>query len=122
MLRRRLRLPLIEFGEGAAAATTLSMKPHRLSITALYVIWFLAIPLLGPDGTFPMCMKNNRPVECERWQVLGKFDKYDECFNAQMETRSRGQRASHDIKSAAHEVEYLRASCIREGDPRLTAK
>ena len=98
MLRRRMRLPL------ALAA------------------WFLAIPLLGPDGTFPMCMKNNRPVECEQWKVLKKFKTYDECFEAQMHRRGDAQWASHDFKSAARNVQDLRASCIREGDPRLGSK
>jgi hypothetical protein len=98
------------------------MKSHHPVLLALYILWFLAIPLLGPDGTFPMCMKDNRPVECEKWKVLGKFEKYDDCFNAQMETRGHALRASHDIASAAHEVQDLRAACLREGDPRLTAR
>jgi hypothetical protein len=98
------------------------MKSHsRLSIL-IYIFWFLAIPLLGPDGTFPMCLKGGKPVECEKWKVVAKFEKYDDCFEAQMETRGRGLRASHDIASSAHEVQNLRASCIREGDARLNSK
>jgi hypothetical protein len=97
------------------------MKPRVALSASMLIAWFLAIPLLGPDGTFPMCMKDHRPVECEKWKVLGRFEKYDDCFNAQMETRGHALRASHDIPSAAHEVQGLRASCIREGDPRLTA-
>ena len=69
-----------------------------------------------------MCLQGTRPVECEHWKVLAKFEKYDACFKAQMERRAHGLRASHDIPSAAHEVQDLRAACIRSGDPRLTAK
>ena len=98
------------------------MKPHHPLSALVFIFWFLAIPLLGADGTFPVCMKGNKPVECEKWKVLAKFEKYDDCFNAQMETRGRGLRASHDIASAGREVQNLRASCIRDGDPRLTAK
>jgi len=98
------------------------MKSHPSLSALLYIFWFLAIPLLGPDGTFPMCLKDGKPVECEKWKVLAKFEKYDDCFNAQMETRGRGLRAAHDIASSAHEVQDLRASCIRDGDPRLSAK
>jgi len=98
------------------------MKSRHPLAAIAYIIWFLAIPLLGPDGTFPMCLKGGKPVECEKWKVIAKFEKYDACFEAQMETRGRGLRASHDIASSAHEVQDLRASCIRDGDPRLSAK
>ncbi len=98
------------------------MKPYLALPALLYIFWFLAIPLLGPDGTFPMCLNGKKPVECEKWKVLASFAKYDDCFAAQMETRGRGLRASHDIPSAAHNVEDLRAACIREGDPRLNPK
>jgi hypothetical protein len=98
------------------------MKAHHARSALMLIAWFLAIPLLGPDGTFPMCMKGNKPVECEKWKVLGKFSKYDDCFNAQMETRSKGLVASHDIPSAAKQVQALRAACLRDGDPRLSAK
>jgi hypothetical protein len=98
------------------------MKSHNAVSALVQIAWFLAIPLLSADGTFPMCRKGARPVECEQWKVLAKFEKYDDCFKAQMETRSRGLQASHDIASAASEVQDLRAACIREGDPRLIAK
>jgi hypothetical protein len=95
--------------------------PHALSVL-IYIVWFLTIPLLGPDGTFPMCLEKGKPVECEKWKVLAKFEKYDDCFKAQMEARSRGLEASHDIPSSARQVENLRAACLRDGDPRLLAK
>jgi hypothetical protein len=114
MLRRRLWLPLID--------SIFPLKSHQAYLALILVAWFLAIPLLGPDGTFPMCLKGGKPVECEQWKVLAKFKKYDDCFKMQMETRAHGLRASHDIASAAHEVQDLRASCIRSGDPRLPAK
>jgi hypothetical protein len=98
------------------------MKSYRALPALLYIFWFLAIPLLGPDGTFPMCLEGKKPVECEKWKVLGKFEKYDDCFKAQMATRSRGLEASHDISSAARNVQDLRAACLREHDPRLNAK
>ena len=98
------------------------MKSHRAWSTSMLTAWFLAIPLLGPDGTFPMCLKEGRPVECEKWQVLGEFEKYDDCLDKQLEIRSRGLNASHDIPSAAHNVQDLRAACLRDGDPRLTRK
>ena len=107
MLRRRLRLPL-------------NTPPVRPAI--LLAAWFLAIPLLGPDGTFPMCMKSGRPVECEKWKVLTKFQTYDQCFKAQMHRRGDAQWASHDFRSASRNVQDLRAACIREGDPRLSPK
>jgi hypothetical protein len=97
------------------------MKSHRPS-ALLYIFWFLAIPLLGPDGTFPMCMKDGRPLACEKWKVLGKFEKYDDCFEAQMKTRGDAQWASKDLASAARHVQDLRAACIRAGDPRLSGK
>jgi len=95
--------------------------PHTRSALVL-TAWFLAIPLLGADGNFPMCTKDNKPVQCEKWKVLKKFAKYDDCFDAQMETRGRAQWASKDLASASHHVEDLRASCLREGDPRLNAE
>ena len=117
--RRSVRLAA---DAAAAVAAATEMTPPHVRSAIVLTAWFLAIPLLGPDGTFPMCMKDNRPVECEKWKVLGKFEKYDDCFNAQMETRGHALRASHDIASAAHEVQDLRAACLREGDPRLTAR
>lgn len=115
MLRRRLRLPLdvSRWQRGLAA---------HLHLTLVLVAWFLAIPLLGSDGTFPMCLKGTRPVECEHWKVLAKFERYDDCFIAQMETRGRAQWASHDLASASRHVQDLRAACLREGDPRLSTK
>lgn len=98
------------------------MKPHHAQSAILLTAWFLAIPLLAPDGTFPMCMKDSRPVACEKWKVLGKFEKYDDCFEAQMERRGNAQWASKDLASASRHVQDLRASCIREGDPRLSGK
>ena|ERR1700736_7050556 len=98
------------------------MKSPHLQSALVLVAWFLAIPLLGADGTFPMCFKGTKPVECEHWKVLAKFENYDACFKAQMETRGRALRASHDIASAARQVQDLRAACIRTGDPRLMTK
>jgi hypothetical protein len=98
------------------------MKIFRVSATSLYIAWFLAIPLLGPDGTFSMCMKGNKPVECEQWKVIKKFAKYDDCFDAQMQRRGNAQWASKDLTSASRHVQDLRAACIREGDLRLNAK
>lgn len=98
------------------------MKSHHALLALMLIAWFLAIPLLGPDGTFPMCIKENRPVECEKWQVLTKFAKYDDCFKAQMETRGRAQWASKDLASASRQVQNLRAACIRHNDPRLSTK
>jgi len=97
----------------------LRAPPYRTRTAILLTVWFLAIPLLGPDGTFPMCMKAGKPVECEKWKVLGKFKKYDDCLEAQMHRRGDAQWASHDFPSAARHIEDLRAACIREGDPRL---
>ncbi len=98
------------------------MKSHHASLAWMPIVWFLAIPLLGPDGIFPMCMKENRPVECEKWKVLAKFEKYDACFTAQMETRGRAQWAAKDLASASRQVQNLRAACIRDDDPRLKVK
>jgi hypothetical protein len=95
----------------------------RIALSAsMLMAWFLAIPLLGPDGTFPMCLKDGRPVACEKWKVLAKFEEYDDCFEAQMIRRGDAQLASKDLASAAHHVQDLRAACLRSGDPRLPAK
>jgi hypothetical protein len=98
------------------------MKAFHTQSALLLTAWFLAIPLLGPNGTFPMCMKDHRPVACEKWRVLKKFAKYDDCFDAQMRWRGDAQWASQDLASASRHVQDLRAACIREGDPRLTSK
>lgn len=104
----------------AAVAAAIEMTTPRAQSAILLTAWFLAIPMLGPDGTFPMCMKDHRPVSCEKWKVLKKFTKYDDCFDAQMKVRGDAQWASHDIPSASHHIQDLRAGCIREGDPRLS--
>ena len=98
------------------------MNAPRTRSAIVLAAWFLAIPLLGPDGTFPMCIKDHRPVACEKWKVLQKFVKYDDCFEAQMTRRGNAQWASKDLASASRHVQDLRAACIREGDPRLNAK
>lgn len=98
------------------------MNAPRARSAFVLAAWFLAIPLLGPDGTFPMCMKDHRPVSCEKWKALVKFAKYDDCLDAQMRRRGDAQWASHDIPSAARHIQDLRAACLREGDPRLSAK
>src|SRR5258707_119371 len=67
------------------------MKLPRTLSALLPIVRFLAIPLLGPDGTFPMCLKDGRPVECEKWKILAKFASYDDCFKVQMDTRGRAQ-------------------------------
>jgi len=98
------------------------MNPLWARLVIVLAAWFLAVPLLGPDGTFPMCMKDDRPVSCEKWKALAKFARYDDCLDAQMRRRGDAQLASHDIPSAARHVQDLRAACIREGDPRLTGR
>jgi hypothetical protein len=98
------------------------MLRRRMRLSLALAAWFLAVPLLGPDGTFPMCMKAGRPVECEKWKVLAKFKTYDQCFAAQMHRRGDAQRASQDFASASRHVQDLRASCIKQGDPRLNSK
>ena len=98
------------------------MRASRARPALLLSAWFLAIPLRGPDGNFPVCMENHRPRDCDTWKVLQKFPNYNECLEAEAKRRGDARAESKNLATAFHHVEDLRATCFPEGDKRIKPK
>ena len=106
----------------AAVAAATEVNPFHTRTAIVLAAWFLAIPLRGPDGNFPVCLKNHRPRDCDTWEVLQKFPNYNDCLEAEMKRRGDARAESKDLATAFHHVEDFRATCFAEGDPRLSVK